>query len=236
MDLPLSDPDFGKAVPCQCRQSVWEGQRWVVLRRFSCLEAFTDKILGSFKQYCPAVREAHVVACAYAQDPSGWLVFLGGYGCGKTHLAAAIANEFLASHQPVYFAVVPDLLDHLRATFDPSSSMKYDDLFERIKEVALLVLDDLGVEMSTPWATEKLFQLLNYRYNYRLPTVITTNHRMLRALDERLASRLSDRALVRTVLIEAPDYRRRAHSAELVSARKESHPGEVVERNLRHAK
>jgi len=62
---------------------------------------------------------------------------------------------------------------------------------------------------STAWATEKLFQLINYRYNYRMPTVITTNHRLLAQMDERIRSRLSDLGLVRHVVIEAADYRER---------------------------
>ena len=48
-------------------------------------------------------------------------MLLGGYGCGKTHLAAAIANFRLALGHPVLFVVVPDLLDHLRATYAPNS-------------------------------------------------------------------------------------------------------------------
>ena len=133
----------------------------------------------------------------------------GGYGCGKTHLAAAIANVAEQAGQRVVFAIVPDLLDHLRATFAPSSDIAYDALFEKVRESALLVLDDFGAENSTAWATEKLFQLINYRYNYRMPTVITTNHRLLAQMDERIRSRLSDLGLVRHVVIEAADYRER---------------------------
>ena len=62
--------------------------------------------------------------------------------------------------------------------------MAYDDLFESVRTCALLVLDDLGTQSSTAWAQEKLFQVLNHRYNARLPTVVTTNHR-LEELDER---------------------------------------------------
>jgi hypothetical protein len=57
--------------------------------------------------------------------------------------------------------------------------MPYDELFDKVREAGVLVLDDLGAENATAWATEKLFQIINYRYNYRMPTVITTNHRLL---------------------------------------------------------
>lgn len=75
--------------------------------------------------------------------------------------------------EPAAFAFVPDPLDHLRSAFAPSSDVPYDTFFEQVKKVTLLVLDDLGSQPSTPWAGEKLYQLLASRYDHRLPTVIT---------------------------------------------------------------
>ena len=71
----------------------------------------------------------------------------------------------------------------------------------------LLILDDLGTQSSTPWAQEKLFQILNYRYNARLPTVITSNH-SLEEIDLRIRSRMVDPDLATIVTILAPDFRR----------------------------
>jgi DNA replication protein DnaC len=154
------------------------------------------------------VTEAYTAALAYAERPSGWLVLLGSYGCGKTHLAVAIAHERLAAGERVVFLTVPDLLDHLRAAFAPNAPTTYDELFARVREVELLVLDDLGAEHRTPWANEKLFQLLNHRYNAMLPTVITSNRMALEGIDHRIVSRLHDRELVRQVIMdEAQDYR-----------------------------
>ncbi|MBV9358548.1 MAG: ATP-binding protein, partial [Chloroflexi bacterium] len=51
----------------------------------------------------------------------------------------------------------------------------YDRGFDAVRNAPVLILDDYGAHSSTPWAEEKLFQLLNYRFNDRLPTVITTN-------------------------------------------------------------
>ena len=116
---------------------------------------------------------------------------IGGYGCGKTHLAAAIANAVVQRGITPLFVTVPDLLDHLRATYAPYLSGGYSDRFEQVRTTPLLILDDLGTENTTSWALEKLFQLLNYRYLMRLPTVITTNQE-LEHLDPRLRSRLAD--------------------------------------------
>ena len=153
-----------------------------------------------------SLREAHKLSREFAEEPHLWLVLLGPTGCGKTHLAAAIANHQVARGRPVYFVVVPDLLDHLRSAYSPDSKVPYDELFETIRTAPLLILDDLGAHSSTPWAEEKLYQLVNFRYNHRLPTVITTNQ-SLDELDERLASRLADLKVSTLCPISAPSYR-----------------------------
>jgi DNA replication protein DnaC len=89
------------------------------------------------------------------------------------------------------FVMVPDLLDHLRATFSPNSNVTFDRRFDEIRTASLLVLDDLGTQSMTPWVREKLYQLFNYRYNAELPTVITTSD-SLDEMDARIRSRLLD--------------------------------------------
>jgi DNA replication protein DnaC len=142
----------------------------------------------------------------FAKAPDGWLVLTGEYGCGKTHLAAAIANERSSTGEPVLFVVVPDLLDHLRATFSPSSQVQFDRRFEEVRTAPMLVLDDLGTESASPWAKEKLFQLFNYRYNARLPTIITMAQPIGEA-DPRLRTRMLDMKLCTVFAILAPSYR-----------------------------
>ncbi|MCA9879400.1 MAG: ATP-binding protein, partial [Thermomicrobiales bacterium] len=141
----------------------------------------------------------------------GWLYLHGSVGVGKTHLAVAAALEIRERNGSVLFAVVPDLLDHLRTTFDPAQGIAYDDRFTAIRNAFLLVLDDLGTENTTPWAREKLYQIFNHRYVERLPTIITSNQDH-RHVDERILSRLLDTHLTRDVLIEAEDYRRRGRA------------------------
>jgi len=151
------------------------------------------------------LRQAYETARSYAAEPEGWLVLLGDYGCGKTHLAAAVANERVARGLPALFVVVPDLLDHLRATFSPASTASLDRRFEEVRSAPLLVLDDLGTQSATPWAQEKLYQLLNHRYNARLPTVITTSL-TLEEIDPRLRARILDARRVTIFSILVPSY------------------------------
>jgi DNA replication protein DnaC len=213
-DVPVDHPDFGKLVPCKCRLREQETRRLLDLRTISNM----DKMVRyTFDKFVPEgygltderrrnLRMAYDMAYNFANQPEGWLILLGGYGCGKTHLAAAIANHVINQGQPALFVVVPDLLDHLRAAFGPNSTTTYDQRFEEIRNASLLVLDDLGAQSSTPWAQEKLFQLFNYRYNAQLPTVVTSNHE-LEEIDIRIRSRMVDPDLSQIIKILAPDFR-----------------------------
>jgi DNA replication protein DnaC len=152
------------------------------------------------------LKKAFELCRGFVERPEGWLVLTGEYGCGKTHLAAAIANERASTGRPALFVVVPDLLDHLRATFSPTSQVRFDKRFEEVRTATMLVLDDLGTESASPWAQEKLFQLLNHRYNARLPTIITTAQQ-IEEVDPRLRTRMLDMKLCTVFAIIAPSYR-----------------------------
>lgn len=196
---------------CPCKLEEKEQRSREEVHRLSNLVDFADKTFETFDQTIPGVEGACERAYAYAQNPKGWLILFGNYGCGKTHLAAAIANYALKHtiHQ-VIFASVPDLLDHLRSTFGPTSEVGYDAVFERIRNIPLLVLDDLGTENTTPWAREKLYQIINHRYNGRLPTVITSNCKP-EHIEPRIFSRMTDYALCEElIMINAGDYRKRS--------------------------
>ena len=96
----------------------------------------------------------------------------------------------------VLFVVTPDFLDHLRTAYRPDSDVTYDELFEQVRNSSVVILDDLGQYSATAWAQEKLFQLINHRYNLRLPTIFTVGA-LLEDLDARLTTRLCDGGLAR---------------------------------------
>jgi DNA replication protein DnaC len=213
-DVPVGDPDFGKLFACVCQLENVKAQRAQALCKLSNLETLTHY---TFERFVPEghglnpetrrnLRRAFELACEFATRLRGWLVLIGNYGCGKTHLAAAIANARIAQGHPALFVNVPDLLDHLRATYSPTSPVTYDERFDMVRTAPLLVLDDLGTENATAWAKEKLYQILNYRYGARLPTVITTNRR-LEEIDARLRSRMNDQDLCQIYTVLAPDFR-----------------------------
>jgi DNA replication protein DnaC len=215
-DVPADDPRFGQLVVCQCTQAELQARRQQILldrSRLSNLRHLTfdswerkfDRKLGG-KLPANSPDWAYDTAILYREklslDDRPWLFLYGTVGTGKTRIAAAIGNYRIDRGEPAVFMVVPELLDHLRAAYSPNSEIGYDELFESLKNTPLLILDELGVETATPWAREKLYQLINHRYNLRLPTVLTMNMDA-EPIDPRLWSRINDRHL--TTVCEAID-------------------------------
>ena len=103
------------------------------------------------------------------------LFITGTYGVGKTYLASCIANETIKNNITVIFGTLIQLLDFIKDTYKDynTSDKEYLDLYSSID---LLIIDDLGKEKPTEWVLEKLFLIVNNRYNNYLPIVITTNY------------------------------------------------------------
>ncbi len=217
-DVPMSDPRFGRLEACVCRAAdIAEGAR-TRLFEMSRLDRLSHLTFENFEargnknakfmtpQDIHSLEAAKEMAENFARNPQGWLLLEGGYGCGKTHLAAAIANFAVNMGTPTLFITVPDLLDTLRFAYsDPETT--FEARFEEVRNAGLLALDDFGTQNATGWAQEKLFQIVNFRYVNKLPTVITTNL-MLDEIESRIRSRLQDEEFVKHVRITAPDYRR----------------------------
>jgi len=102
------------------------------------------------------------------------LNFNGTFGAGKTHLAAAIANYLINNGVPVIFGTVISLLGKLKESYSRDESES--EILDLYGTVDLLILDDLGKERVNEWVLEKLYHIINERYENNLPLVITTNY------------------------------------------------------------
>jgi DNA replication protein DnaC len=148
-----------------------------------------------------ALAQALEDAQLYAEEPCGWLYLCGPCGAGKSHLAAAIANQLAMSGRGVTYASVPDLLRFVRRGFGDGAA---DERLDALIQTHVLVLDDLGAEYLTAWAAEQLFILLNARYLTDRATVLTSNDR-LEALPVRIQSRTREQAQI--IWMPISDYR-----------------------------
>jgi DNA replication protein DnaC len=228
----LQSPGLGRILEVRSRQPAQVHRLGRIepemLRRMT-FETFDMRGNNTSDAHRRSLEAACQFAKNYAADPDGWLTIFGETGVGKTHLAVAIASERMRQGQPVFFAFVPELLDYLRYTFTPESRVTYDRIFDEIKNTALLILDDLGQENSSPWAYEKLYQIIVHRHNTRLPTVITS---MVDFSEERgpISSRVQDPSVSQLIRIDAPDYRIKERRDRPPSAGRNREPG----RGTRH--
>ena len=132
-----------------------------------------------------------------------FLVLAGPSWVGKTHLATAIAWEWFEDGTSVMFSRADDLLDELRRGYRDDT---YYELLQKIRQCSLLVLDDLGTEQAKAWAGERIDRIIDWRYNSRLPLVVTTNAKS-EDLPDRVASWLADGSCSMVVQIDAEKYR-----------------------------
>lgn len=116
------------------------------------------------------IAEAYVREWERVKEEGEWLLLVGDYGTGKTHLAFGILNALLNQGVSGLAATVPDMLDELRPGRDDEN-----ERMRALKTIDLLILDDLGAERDTEWVRERLFAIFNARSANLLPTVITSN-------------------------------------------------------------
>lgn len=132
------------------------------------------------------------------EDVEESLYIWGPYGTGKTVLACLLACQCIDQNLTrVAFVTVPALLDEIRGTFNSdgvSRRREEADLTETVRTQGLLILDDLGAERPTEWVQERLFNIINHRYDQLLPTIFTSNLGI-----EELSGRLGERIAWRIV-------------------------------------
>lgn len=152
-------------------------------------ERFLHRTFETFKTPDNKTARALRVATTYAEnfdsklpgpdnierlDRNG-LFITGGIGTGKTHLAAAIANNLMSKGKPVICMTMIDLLARIKATYD-SGQISEGEVLKLYETVPLLIIDDIGKEPATEWGVSKIYAIINARYEAYMPTIITTNY------------------------------------------------------------
>jgi DNA replication protein DnaC len=161
------------------------------------------------------------------------LLFHGGPGTGKTHLAVAIARELIAAKGTrLLFYEQRALLKLLQGTFESGAATSESAVLGALQDAEVVVLDDLGAARTTMWARDVLHDIITHRYNHEKPLIMTTNlslegdgepprdkRRKLEeplSLKDRLGDALMSRMheMCRIVEVTGRDYRReiKAHT------------------------
>jgi DNA replication protein DnaC len=123
------------------------------------------------------------------------LWFEGPQGTGKTTLAMLVSKHALAAGRSTAIYSVPRILAELRDTFDDDAEWGSTELIDRLTEVELLQLDDLGAERTSPWVLEQLYAVINARYEAERAVLVTTNlgrEALIEQVGARTVSRLTE--------------------------------------------
>jgi len=205
--------EFEEAYPqCEKLAALYKQRRIdAILGRSGMGERFKHRTFATFhatKQTEQALRECQAFCERLQKDAhTRGVLLMGTYGCGKTHLAAAVVHRNAENGKASMFVVVPELLAKIRSSYNAHDG-KADEIIEAAKDAPLLVLDDLGAEKVSDWVREQIYMLVNFRYEHELPVVITTNNGG-KELEAELGRRTLSRLIEMTVpvTIKARDYR-----------------------------
>jgi DNA replication protein DnaC len=185
-------------VECECRQ-----QRLARARVSGINSVIPKKFRGvSFDR--PPVTDLDPNAVQTVRDWIGqlgnnldqgrglWL--MGDTGTGKTTLAMLVSKEALKQNRTVAIYSMPSLLTRIRATYGAEAGEEsYAEFFERLCDVDLLHIDDLGAEKQTEWVLEQLYSLVNERYEREKSIVVTTNLTEQDQLEQQIGPRTVSR-------------------------------------------
>lgn len=160
------------------------------------------------------IRRKLLTACKqFAAAPKGFLVVYGSYGCGKSHLCAAIYNEIVGRNKPIIFISMLDLMRSLKALFNDKNEDAERETYEHrlsiYQKIDVLILDDIGAGRMTEFDESVLTELVDYRYRNQLPTVFVSNLDMTdrRSFNPRLVERWNEVGMSTIIGITAPSYR-----------------------------
>lgn len=181
------DSGYRDGAVCRCLRGYYAREQQKELSRMLDLggQSFDTFSLDWYSEACnPALgisdRENMDWICRlcrrYAENfdrDSGNLLLTGKPGLGKTHLSAAIAREVSAAG----WSVVYDTAGHVFRAFEDwkFSREEAGEDVERVLRCDLLILDDLGTELTTAFVQSALYEIVNTRLIERRPTILSTN-------------------------------------------------------------
>ena len=211
-----------KAVRCECykQQQInrLKGMMNIPKRYEECTLENFEAVTKSHRQ---AIAEVGAYLEEYPTHKEGFLIF-GGTGVGKTHLAVALMKKLAEKGHSCLFYDYRDLLNEIKATYQPNSAISESDILGRIFIVDIFVLDELGSEKTSGWVRDTLMTILNKRYNELKTTVITTNFTDISSdeedsLEDRIGNRLRSRLyeMCKTVELIGHDYRQERRQHEI---------------------
>ena len=216
----------GKGVrPCRCRG---EEQKLKLVDAANLPRLYEECTLSNYKpavgnaSQLRALNHAHRLVECYPGDGRG-LLFMGGCGVGKTHLAVAVLRGLIDKGARCLFYDFGALLKAIQSSYGTNLHGSESDVLTPVFDAEVLVLDELGAARPTEWALDTMLQIIRDRYIDRRVTIFTSNYldecagRDGETLEDRIGVRLRSRLyqMCQTVVIDGDDYRRRFDTQQI---------------------
>jgi DNA replication protein DnaC len=205
--------DYTTPRRCICQREFDEARRQEAYQHLCTLPDGTEeRTLANFHYgHSGDLKAAYDCSVGVVEGQVNFLTLVAKSDRGKTHLGIAICREWMQRRKVAKYVFVPLLLKDLKSGFNnQEGEQSYDYKLDFYMKVALLVLDDLGVENETNWVIQELETIIDYRYIHNLPTVVTTNLSLpqLNAKygSERVTSRLKRAKNARIVVIDSSEF------------------------------
>ena len=191
------DEVTNSAAPCRCRAQLISRRKArslsaVIPRKYKDVGFDRNPVAQMPEPVVRQIRGYIRNLGANLADGRGLWLF-GEVGTGKTTLAMLVAKAALEAGHSVAIYSMPRLLNEIRRTYDEGADSSYIELLDRLGEVDLLHIDDVGAEKSSPWVLEQLYAIVNTRYEAQRSMTITTNlsyEELVEQIGHRTVSRL----------------------------------------------
>jgi len=173
----------------------------------------------NYKPQNESQRIAHQLALTLNHEypaVSRGLLFTGGVGLGKTHLAVSILKGLTERGFSCLFYDFGSLLKEIQDSYNANTQTSELGVLAPVLNAEILVLDELGSSKPTDWVRDTMAHVINTRYNNRKLTIFTTNYPDERpqdgkeTLEDRIGVRLRSRLyeMCKTAILEGKDFRR----------------------------
>lgn len=185
----------------EARQRQVEYERHCLERRISSSlipHKYLTRTFDNYRAETPAQLKALTACQRFAEDFYGCqrtgagLIMTGRPGTGKTHLACAIANAVIERGHTSVFITASKMIRKIRETYRRDSEFTEQQIIDSLRDVDLLIIDEVGVQRGTESEEHLLFEVLNERNSVFAPTIILSN-----LTAEEIKSYIGERAMDR---------------------------------------